>query len=361
MAKFVAQTLRGMGQIARQELGLKLNAEVTEYPTRNFDLLQFEYAGSANDLFKLGTVEDIFVMLSKFSLGGQHGDLLAIRAQITEQKAAIAQALALHKTTQQHRNKRKQTARPTFRAIAQAEDAVWRTYRRVDMQKIAEKALAESFPRWKLVEDDADIEFWVLQTGRKLFITLRLSDILLRQRSYKQQTLPASLRPTIAQAMVLLSNPGPDDVFLDPMCGAGTILLERAHAGRYQKLLGGDIRPEAVEATLANFGNKHKPWQIELWDAGQLPLPDASVNKIVTNPPWGKQIGEKTQLKPLYTKVCAEIQRLLVTGGQAVILTSEPDLIRQSLKNTPQLQLVASYKNISVLGQNCTILVLKKT
>jgi tRNA (guanine6-N2)-methyltransferase len=70
--------------------------------------------------------------------------------------------------------------------------------------------------------------------------------------------------------MVLLSEPQKDDVFLDPMCGARTILIERALWGRYKLLLGGDIRSLAVEIALSNIGNKHKPIEIHQWNATEL-------------------------------------------------------------------------------------------
>jgi tRNA (guanine6-N2)-methyltransferase len=79
--------------------------------------------------------------------------------------------------------------------------------------------------------------------------------------------LPASLRPTVAAAMVLLSDPRPDDVFLDSMCGGGTLLIERAQFGRYGLLLGGDIEPRALEASRRNIGPRYRPIQIHHWDA----------------------------------------------------------------------------------------------
>src|SRR3989344_363953 len=107
----------------------------------------------------------------------------------------------------------------------------------------------------------------------------------MRHRTYKVQSLPASLRPSIAHALVWVSEINKDDIFLDPMCGAGTILIERANAGPYRHLLGGDIRQEAVDAALANIGEKYKPIEAKVWDATSLPLQDKSITKIVSNLP----------------------------------------------------------------------------
>jgi tRNA G10 N-methylase Trm11 len=159
----------------------------------------------------------------------------------------------------------------------------------------------------------------------------------MRQRTYKKVSLPASLKPTIAYAMVALSRPRDDDEFLDPMCGAGTILLERAHAGRYQLLLGGDVDAEAVAATLENFGPRHKPFEIQTWDARELPLVDDSVSAIVTNMPFGRQIGTTEENRILYPALIAEWVRVLRAGGRMVLLTSEHALLRRVLRSYPGL------------------------
>jgi len=82
----------------------------------------------------------------------------------------------------------------------------------------------------------------------ELVLTLRLSDERLRHRDYKVAHMPGSLRPSVAAALGWLSEPAPDDIVLDPMCGAGTVLIERAYLGRYQQLIGGDSNPAMLEA-----------------------------------------------------------------------------------------------------------------
>ena len=50
----------------------------------------------------------------------------------------------------------------------------------------------------------------------------------------------------VAAALAWLSEPRDDDIVLDPLCGVGTVLIERAHLGRYAMLLGGDADAEAA-------------------------------------------------------------------------------------------------------------------
>ncbi len=167
--------------------------------------------------------------------------------------------------------------------------------------------------------------------------SVRLSDRTMRHRRYKVAHLPASLRPTLAAAMVFLSQPRPGDRFCDPMCGAGTILIERAMAERYAGLWGGDWDPAALAAAQANIGPRHRPLTLHRWDATRLPLADASLDRLVTNLPFGKQMGSATENQRLYRHFFQEMARVVRPGGRAVLLTSQHALVSQGLTAHPEL------------------------
>ncbi len=188
--------------------------------------------------------------------------------------------------------------RVTYRVICRT--AGRHSFRRVDLQRAVEHGVTQRFPSWRLVEDAARLELWVVLAERRLWLGVRLSDAAMRHRSYLQASLPAALKPTVARAMVVLSRPTPDDVFLDPMCGSGTILLERAASARHARLLGGDLDPAAVDATVTNVGPRHKPISLQRWDARQLPLRAGSVTALVCNLPFGRQVGTAEENRRLY-------------------------------------------------------------
>ena len=97
------------------------------------------------------------------------------------------------------------------------------------------KGLAGKLPaKWKHADEDAAVEVWLTIDGPTAYCGVRLSDKTMRHRTYKVEHLPASLRPTVAAAMVRLAGAGPGMVFVDPMCGAGTILAE---AWYYERVL----------------------------------------------------------------------------------------------------------------------------
>src|SRR5260370_27424851 len=104
---------------------------------------------------------------------------------------------------------------------------------------------------------------------------LRLSDRTMRHRTYKMEHLPASLRPTIAAAVVRLADIKPKQVVLDPMCGAGTILAEvlewSRHTGvRQAAVCGGDIEKAALRAAGPNL-RRLGHVNLVRWDSRRLP------------------------------------------------------------------------------------------
>jgi len=193
----------------------------------------------------------------------------------------------------------------------------------------------------------------------EFFLTVRLSDDRMRHREYKAAHRPASLRASSAAALAWLSELRDDDVVLDPFCGAGTILIERAHLGKYAMLLGSDRDQAALAAARTNVGARYKPIQLEHWDAAAIPLADASVSKIVTNLPWGIRYGSHGENRKLYPEWFREFARVLKSGGTMVLLTAEWRLMRdleRSRKVAPPSKMI----RVSLLGTPASVYVIKK-
>src|SRR5262249_32855534 len=162
------------------------------------------------------------------------------------------------------------------------------------------KALAQGLSgklpaSWRHADENAAVEVWLTIHGATALCGLRLSDRTMRHRAYKMEHLPASLRPTVAAAMVRLAEPKPNQVILDPMCGAGTILAEVFEAsGRRREdgvqVWGGDIDAAALRAAGANL-RRLGAALLARWDAVRLPLSNQSADHLISNPPFGKQLG----------------------------------------------------------------------
>jgi tRNA (guanine6-N2)-methyltransferase len=321
---------------------------------RNGEIANLSYSGHPKDLLKLRTVEDVYAVVGQIPLSGQTVDLKTI-GQAKLWGVDLRRALDIWtRVTGEPLVKRQQ-----FRVVVQADDAIWRHYRRLDIVLSAERALIHAGSSWRLNRDEAPLEIWLQQVDHELLVSVRLTSSYDRQHGGREVERGAALRPNVAAAMVRLAGIDPDDVFLDPMCGTGTILLERAVAGRYKLLLGGDVSQDAVNATLANFGPRHKPWEIRVWDATKLPLADASVSKVVTNLPWGRQISEQSALPSLYSEFLSEAERVLTEHGRIVVLTSEWDLFKKVVHAKAGLMLAKSVSDIEILGRRADIFVLE--
>jgi 23S rRNA G2445 N2-methylase RlmL len=224
--------------------------------------------------------------------------------------------------------------------------------------------LLGKFPdSWRPAEENAAIEVWLTIEGGQAVCGLRLSDRTMRHRTYKLEHRPASLRPTMAAALVRLAQIKPRHVVVDPMCGAGTILAEHlAVMGKIRApialAVGGDIERGAVRAAAANLQRLGKV-EVVQWDATALPLADESVDRVVSNPPFGKQLETPEAIGPLYQRMVQEYDRVLRPGGRAVLLASDQRSLREAARAANWVR--ERELRVRVLGQLAFISVWRKT
>jgi tRNA (guanine6-N2)-methyltransferase len=81
---------------------------------------------------------------------------------------------------------------------------------------------------------------------------------------------------------------------------------------------------------------------------------------VVTNLPFGKQIGSQADNVTLYEAFFGELARSLRPGGRAVLLTSEKELMRDLIQRSVQFRREREVL-VGVLGQAARIYVLRKT
>ena len=231
-----AQTMPGIEEIAWLEIRERWPRAkfiATLFAKEQNGIVLFDYDDPLAELLQLRTTEDVFLLATsqpKMSRGRQ--DLRAV----TEW---VGKGESLGRAVNDLMRFRQYSRPPTYRVISRKYGK--HEYRRKDLEMAVRQGLETRYPRWIPVADGGQVEVWANLLGSHLLIGLRLSDRIMRHRHNKQVELPASLRPSVAAAMVYLTRPSDDDVFLDPMCGSGTILLERRFAGNYGQILGGDI------------------------------------------------------------------------------------------------------------------------
>ncbi len=347
-----AMVLPGLEPVAAEEIADDLGGEVRK-TARGLVVFRAPDVGGALDL---RTTEDVFLLAwGTDELTYRAEDLKSVR-RWTAHDADWGRLLALH-----HAVRPKPKGKPSYHLVAQMHGQ--HGYRRVDTLKALAGGLAGHFPpSWRPVGENAAVEVWLTIDGRTAVCGLRLSDRTMRHRTWKQEHLPASLRPTVAAAMVRLAQPRADMLLVDPMCGAGTILGEAIDYARRHRLgtlqvWGGDWEANALRAAETNL-RRLGPARLERWDATRLPLEDAGADRIVSNPPFGKQLASPEEVGPLYRRMVPEYDRVLKPGGRAVLLVSEDAPLREAAREVGWKLL--RQLDVRVLGQPAVIIVWRK-
>ncbi|HMQ31775.1 MAG TPA: methyltransferase domain-containing protein [Chloroflexaceae bacterium] len=353
---YALQTLPGLGQLAWREAERRLPASDDSgprlvghkaVPGRN-DLVLFAHRGGPRPLLALRSSEDVFAVAARaFRVAPDERGLRQIYAAVRNSEDVGPALEAWRRATG------KRTQGGSFRVIARTVGR--QKFLRRDVGRAVADAVKGGWPgRWAPVEDDADLEVWATLVEGELLCALRLSDASMRQRG-KARHLPASLRPALAAALVALTDPDPDDLFLDPMAGAGTILVERAAAGPFAELHGGDVSAEALGAMRENLRGVGGQVHLSRWDARRLPFEDGAVDKAAVNLPFGKQVSDEAQLPDLYRAVLAELARVLRPGGRLVALTGDPRLLEAARAGAARALRPGPRHRVIVLGQPATI------
>jgi len=352
---YYAHTMPGIERIAWTEIQARLGgASLQGYKTipRKNGIVLFDYAGGEGNLERVATAEDMFSVLVRIPKvpWGREGLGEIFRTISRDRRLGHR----LQKLSPEGRG------RLPLRVIARMVGGR-QPYRRSDLHRAVEGAFKRVYPPTKgRRRPSREIEVWANMIGHDFICGLRLSDATMRHRDYKVEHTEASLRPSVAAALVWLTRPRDDDVFLDPMCGAGTILLERARMARHTLLIGADIEPASLYAAQENIGPRHKPRDLIRWDASALALEDACVHAIATNPPFGVRIGSHRSNVPLYEAFFGEAIRVLEPGGRLVVLTSERELVERAVRENPALAMQRGY-DVYILGQSARIHVLRRT
>jgi 23S rRNA (guanine2445-N2)-methyltransferase / 23S rRNA (guanine2069-N7)-methyltransferase len=205
----------------------------------------------------------------------------------------------------------------------------------------------------------------------RLILSLDLSGHSLHQRGYRQAAGEAPLKENLAAALVRRSGWQPGETLIDPMCGAGTLLIEAA-------LLAADIAPGLQRQQWGfNAWSQHQPecWQRLLQQAQQRastgveryqglligydkeavvlqqarlnaqqagvaslitfavadvcqltnPCPQAGVGTLLTNPPYGERLSCPPALLALYSTLAQNLKQQFA-GWRLSLLSQHSDL-----------------------------------
>lgn len=339
----------GLEEVAAEEIETRLGGEVRKTVR---GAVIFRPIQVSRSLLDLRTTEDVFL------LAWASGDLtrratdLDLITKWTAREPDWSKLIPL-----QQKIRPKKHAKTTFRLVVQAEGE--RAYFRRDAREAFAKGLAGRVPpQWTHAEENADIEFWLTIDQTTAVAGIRLSDKSMRHRLGKWLHRPAALRPSVAASMVHLARVKSGMKFLDPCCGSGTLCaeyltqLKELDPKAPPRAMCGDIQFSAVEEARVNLRSYGDPVLCN-WDTASLPLSGESIDRIVVNPPFGKQLGDPEQIPHLYKLWAAEWFRVAARGARAVAVTSQHLDLHEAFR-------LAGWKSekkvpFTLLGQRATI------
>ncbi|GIM27969.1 methyltransferase [Clostridium polyendosporum] len=214
-----------------------------------------------------------------------------------------------------------------------------------DCQSIVKKAVVKSMQRKynKEIFSESGPVYKIEVALLKDIVTLTIDTTGsgLHKRGYRENAGEAPLKETLAASLVLLSKWKADRLLVDPFCGSGTILIEAAMIGsnmapglnrnfvceewpnmskslwdqvragaknsikkNEMQLIGYDINERVLRTARRNA---EKAGVQNYIDFQRLDFKDFSSKRkygyIITNPPYGERIGEKSEVELLYKRL----------------------------------------------------------
>lgn len=339
---FFALTAPGLEELSAGEVAMLPEVSIT---TTSYRRISATCAGALEPLLSLRTVDDVFLEIATWTDIGRPRSIL-------ERLRHLAMQLDLH-TAAAYCASLRPVHTPALFSIT-ASFVGKRNYTSEEIKAVLAHEIATRHG-WIYQQDDrvADLNVRVFIEHETATIGVRLGKTALHDRRYQQVHIRGALKPSVAAAMVWLAQMTPAMTVLDPCCGSGTILIEAALQGA--RVYGGDSDPLALDAAKTNSAaaRVQASVQVQGWDAQALPLADASIDRVICNLPWGRQVAIQEQTHAiLYRRIVSEMRRVLAPAGRIVLLTNEPQEI-------DPLDLCCGRRlEISLFGQRPTILVL---
>ncbi len=141
----------------------------------------------------------------------------------------------------------------------------------------------------KVALDDPDVEVALVRGARDYLALCRPSlmsqDWVLRRPRARPFFHPAAIFPKLSRALVNFSRVGPGEVFLDPFCGTGSLLLEAQELGA--RALGADRDPRMGRGAVRNMASFRQEW-MGVVRADVRKTPFTGVDGIATDLPYGR-------------------------------------------------------------------------
>ncbi len=240
--------------------------------------------------------------------------------------------------------------------------------------QVAKDAICDQFrdktdsrPVVNVQEPDVQLNLFVHKD--LAIINVDTSGTPLFKRGYRQESVDAPMRESLAAALLRLAKYNSEDIFYDPCCGSGTLLIEAAliatntqpgflrHSWGFMnhpeftqegwlkvktdadqkriplqkgRLFGTDINKNAVHVSKVNLRavGFHNEISIEQRDFRDY-IPPITPNFLMANPPHGRRLEEVEQLRPLYRALGDFMKRNMSKPARGFVFTGDLELAKE--------------------------------
>ena len=148
---------------------------------------------------------------------------------------------------------------------------------------------------------------------------------LLRSREPGKKTFfhPSMMNSTLARVMCNLAGVRSGDIVLDPFCGGGGILCEASHIGA--SVIGIDLSWKLLVGASSNLSGIGVNYTLIQGDAQHLPI--KSVNRIVTDPPYGRSSSTRGGIATkLVESLIENVDSILQLKGECLCLCCDSEM-----------------------------------
>ena len=190
-----------------------------------------------------------------------------------------------------------------------------------------------------------EVEVRIIERNNLCSVFIKLYSYVDNRFDYRKNEIATSINPVTA-AIVIKSIEKwlkPNASVIDPFCGTGTMLIERAKLGEVGTLTGVDIYRTAISA--ATINSKLAKVNIELLDEDILDYSTTNpFDELITNMPFDNKSTTHNKYADLYSAFVKKIPTLVISGGMAFVYTIEKQLFREVLIDNEELELLQEIK-----------------
>ena len=155
---------------------------------------------------------------------------------------------------------------------------------------------------------------------------------------YRKYAMATSMQPAKAALMMHYLKPYMKEEanILDPFCGTGTLLIERAFAGAYKSLYGLDISGQAVQAAWENSQRAKKVLNLVQRNFNDFKH-EYTFDEIITDMPRQSAHMKYKQLEYLYQLLFVRSRELMAEKAVMAVYCEDAQMMERCLNENKWL------------------------